>query len=110
MKPMTKYEIIAFVTLLLLIGCVFKASAADVTLNITVPDAWVSDAIATVNSKFPGREEAGMTNKQWTEYQISQWLKGMIVDYRNRTSKETILAAQGYTEITEDDVQIDISQ
>jgi len=100
-------------TIFFLVTIMIAASpvwSADVSLSITVPDAWVQDTIAAINSVFPGREQAGMTNKQWVEHQLRQYLKKIVVMYKNRKGKEDALESVNFTEITEEDVPIAISE
>jgi hypothetical protein len=93
-----------FIFAALFLAFASTAGAADVQLTVTVPDAWVDPTIAAINSVFPGREEAGMTNKEWAEYQIKMWLKGIVAPYKTRIDREAALEAAGYEETTSDEV------
>jgi hypothetical protein len=86
---------------------VSSAQSADITLEIVIPDAWVETATDAVDSIWPGRVEAGKTKKQWAEYHIRQWLKEIIVQYKNRKDQETILDAGGYDPIEPDDIPLE---
>lgn len=76
------------------------AQAADVTLQIVVPDAWVGRALAATNSVWPDKP-ANLTQKQWAEYNLRQYLKRVIVEYENRVKKEAALDAANYQDLTE---------
>lgn len=85
-----------------------EAIAADVVLEVTVPDAWVARASAAVLSQ-PICTELGLNAKKCAEYLMRKRLKQYVVDYDNKTNQELTNQTQGFVEITEDDVPITIS-
>jgi hypothetical protein len=99
---MGKTALIAIITTLWIVSL---ALAADVHLQVTVPDAWVSDTAAAIDWKFPGRPN-NWGPKRWAEYQIRQWLRGIVAEYRTKDDADDILDAQGYVETLPADVPI----
>lgn len=83
------------------------ASAADYVLKITIPDAWVQDTAAAFDSRFNGREKAGMTQAQWVKYHVIQWMKNeIVVPYKDRILMEQILE-QYYEPTDPDNIEIE---
>ena len=93
--------------IVLSLSLVTGASAADVELKITIPDAWVDVTIAAVTSKWPKPD--GITQKKWAETQIRTWLRNIVGAYKRAQDRSAALDAGGYVETRDDDIPIEIS-
>lgn len=99
-------KVLLVLAILATIVMVQKSFAADVTLEVTIPDAWVVIASEAIDNRFEGRTESGMTIKQWAEYQIKEWLKDIIVPYKNNKSQLDAADNCGHVDITRDDIPL----
>jgi hypothetical protein len=99
----------------LIVSFAGSAIAADVTLQIKVPSAWVPATVAAITDMYPIPPEwrtgqpQGVRVKTWTEYQIRAWLRNIVAPYRTKLDKEAALAASEYVPTVADDIPITIS-
>ena len=107
---------LVFAVIALVISCALPTRAADVTLSILVPDAWVAPTIAAIKDKWPmpvdwyPGETQGVRIKLWTEHQMRIWLRNIVAPYKNEQDRIAALTASGYTPINDEDIPIEISQ
>lgn len=80
-------------------------ASADVVLQVTVPTAWIPDTSAAIEQAFPGKPN-DWNIKRWAEYQMREWLRGIVAEYRTNQDMIDALTSQGYVVTAPGDVPI----
>jgi len=109
-------RLLLIIAIISIVSSFSTVKAADVTLSIVVPDAWITATINAVKDKwpmpadwYPGEAE-GVRIKLWTEHQMRAWLRNIVAPYKNELDRAAALAAGGYVSLNDDDIPIEISQ
>ncbi len=60
---------------------------ADITISITIPDAYTLRVGQAFDKIFLGRIEVGMTQKQWYKQQLINFTKKIVKQYEIQDAK-----------------------